>query len=350
MKEELIKHILSGARLNTKDAYILYKKFTLPELSWLANQICQQKYPQIYRTYCIDRNINYTNICISACKFCAFYCNLKDEKGYVLSTEEILKKIDEAVKLGATQIMLQGGLHPSLKISYFEELFRAIKTNFKVDLHSLSAPEIVYISKNNYLDIPTTLSKLKDAGLDSIPGGGAEILVDEVRQNLSPVKCSANEWKQVMIEASKLDMKATSTMVIGLGETINDRILHLDKIREIQDDCGVFTAFIPWTFAPKNTKINIKEIGAVEYLRTLAISRLYLDNITNIQASLPTQGKAIAQLALQYGANDMGGVMLEENVVKAAGVVNTINELEMISLIENAGYVAAKRDTYYNLI
>ncbi|MHB9036820.1 MAG: cyclic dehypoxanthinyl futalosine synthase [Armatimonadota bacterium] len=322
----------------------------LPELLWEASRACDRKHPDHIRSYAIDRNINYTNICVSGCKFCAFYKEPGDETGYVLSTEEIHEKIREAVDLGATQILMQGGLHPDLDVVWFESLFKSIKDRFTIQLHSLSAPEIAHIAQVSDLDIENTLRRLHEAGLDSLPGGGAELLVDEVRTRVSPKKCSTSQWLNVMRTAAGLGMRATATMLFGMGEALADRVSHLKAIRDLQDEAGVFTAFIPWPFQPGNSALGQPAAGAHDYLRTLAVSRLFLDNIDNIQASWVTQGAEIAQIALNSGANDVGSTMIEENVVAATGVSHRMDESELIALIHGAGYDAAQRTTLYELV
>lgn len=332
------------------DAVEMLASVPLAVLAGVADSICEDRHPGGLRTYVIDRNINYTNICVSACKFCAFYRKPGDKDGYVLTNDQILTKISEAVGLGATQILMQGGLHPDLDIHYFEVLLTEIKDAFDVQMHSFSAPEVVHISRVSGLSIKDTLTRLKRAGLDSLPGGGAEILVDVVRCRVSPAKCTAAEWLSVMRTASDIGMRATATMLFGMGETIQDRIAHLDAIRLLQDETGVFTAFIPWTFQPGNTALGGEALGAHEYLRTLAMSRVYLDNVANIQASWVTQAGEVAQLALKSGANDIGSTMIEENVVAAAGVSHRMSEADLVSLIHCAGYHAAQRSTLYDII
>jgi cyclic dehypoxanthinyl futalosine synthase len=338
-----------GQRLNRSEALTLFS-LPLPELAWAADQVCTAKHPASIRTYVIDRNINYTNVCISGCAFCAFYRPPGHPEAYVLSEVEIMDKIREAVDLGATQILMQGGLHPDLRIDHFERLFKRIKSSFNVQAHSLSAPEIVHIARISGITVRETLARLHEAGLDSLPGGGAEMLVDRVRQRVSPRKCTAAEWLDVMRAASELAMRATATMVFGLGESLEDRIAHLSAIRDLQDETGVFTAFIPWPYQPGNTALGGNAAGGHDYLRTLAVSRLFLDNVDNIQASWVTQGSSIAQLALTFGANDIGSTMIEENVVAAAGVSHRLDESELIGLIRGAGYDAAQRDTMYNTV
>lgn len=350
---KLIERTLSGERLDFAGAVKLFQSASLTELGFAAGAMCDRLHPEPVRTYVIDRNINFTNICTSGCRFCAFYKAPGQGDGYVLSNEEVLQKIREAVDLGATQVLMQGGLHPELRIDYYESLFAQIRQEFprgSLQIHSLSAPEIVHIAKVSGLDIETTLVRLKEAGLDSLPGGGAEILVDRVRNALSPGKCSVSEWLSVMETAAKIGMRATATMVFGHIETIEERVEHLMAIRDLQDRTGVFTAFIPWTFQPGNTALGGTSAGGHDYLRTLAVSRIVLDNIENIQASWVTQGDAIAQIALRFGANDIGSTMIEENVVAAAGVRFRLSEKRLVELIEGAGYRAVQRDTMYRAV
>ncbi len=342
------------SRLTPSDGLKLLETASLPELAWMADEV--QRLGKGVRTYTIDRNINYTNICVSGCKFCAFFKKPGDAGGYELSVDEILRRVAEAVELGASQIMLQGGLNPDLDISWFEDLFRAIKSHHNIWLHSLSAPEIVFLAEQSGLSYREVLERLKAVGLDSLPGGGAEILTDRVRGRVSPGKCSAGQWLQVMREAASLGMRATATMLIGLGESLEDRIAHLEAVRQLQDETlrqaqdGVFTAFIPWTFQPGNTALGGLPTGAHDYLKTLALSRLYLDNIPHIQASWVTQGRAIATLSLRCGADDIGSVMIEENVVAAAGVNYRLSEEELKAAIEDAGFVPVRRDTLYGVV
>ncbi|MDH7600530.1 MAG: cyclic dehypoxanthinyl futalosine synthase [Armatimonadota bacterium] len=347
---EILRKATNGTRISSEEALTLFAEAALPELAWAAEQICQSKHPENVRTYVIDRNINYTNVCISGCAFCAFFRPPGHPEGYVLSIDEILRKVSEAVNLGATQILMQGGLHPDLDVAYFESLFREIKKQFSVHLHSLSAPEIVHIARISGLSVRETLKRLQAAGLDSLPGGGAEILVDSVRRRLSPRKCRVDEWVQVMRIASELNMKGTATMVFGMGESFADRVAHLTAVRDLQDETGVFTAFIPWTYQPGNTTLGGDSVGGHDYLRTLAVSRIYLDNIHNIQASWVTQGAQVAELALRFGANDAGSTMIEENVVAATGVSYKMDERGLVDLIHRAGYRAAQRTTLYEIV
>ncbi|KAA3596850.1 MAG: dehypoxanthine futalosine cyclase [Candidatus Scalindua sp. AMX11] len=354
MSGEIADIVHLQKRFSSEEGVKLLKSSDLIGLGVAADRFCQELHPEPYRTYIIDRNINYTNVCVSGCKFCAFYKDSDSTDGYLISQDEIFKKIDETVQLGGRQILMQGGLHPDLKIGFYLDLLRSIKMRFPVHIHSFSPPEIVYFSELNDLPIREILTLLKDAGLDTIPGGGAEILTDRCRDQLSPNKCSAKQWLQVMREAHGLGIRSTATMMFGHIETLEERITHLESIRELQDDTGGFTAFIPWTFQPKNTPManSIGErvwhgIGGFDYLRTLAVSRLYLDNIPNIQASWVTQGPKIAQLALKFGANDLGSTMIEENVVKAAGVSYSMEKEEVASLIESMGFEPVQRDCYY---
>ena len=337
-------------RISTAEAIELFEKGDLLDLGLAADAVCRRLHPEPYRTYVVDRNINYTNVCISKCKFCAFYRDADSPDAYLLSDDEIHRKIAEAVELGATQILMQGGLHPDLQIGYYEDLVRGIKARFDVHLHSFSPPEIVHIARISGLTVGETISRLKDAGLDSIPGGGAEILTDASRNALSPNKCSTGEWLQVMEIAHGLGMRSTATMMFGHRETLAERVEHLARIRELQDRTGGFTAFIPWTFQPENTVLGGHAVGGYDYLRTLAISRLFLDNVPNIQASWVTQGEKVGQIALHFGANDLGSTMIEENVVAAAGVRFRMSEEELRRAIAEAGFEPRKRDTYYRLL
>lgn len=353
----VIESICIGKRLSFEDGVNLIGSHDLISLGTAADRMCQELHPEQYRTYVVDRNINYTNVCTSACTFCAFYRDNNHSDGYVLSKNEIFKKIEETISLGGTQILMQGGLHPDLKIDFYVDLLRSIKEKFEIHIHSFSPPEIMHLSELNGLPSKEVLALLKNAGLDTIPGGGAEILTDRCRGILSPHKCSANEWLQVMREAHMSGIKSTATMMFGHVETMEERIVHLEKIRKLQDETGGFTAFIPWTFQPKNTALSLStgestrfKIGGFDYLRTVAVSRLFLDNIPNIQASWVTQGSKIAQLALKFGANDLGSTMIEENVVKAAGVDFRLSKEEMISIIEDLGFEAMQRDCYYNIL
>lgn len=349
-------------RLKLKEKTMVRKRITKEEgikllheadfmtLGESANKIREEFHPEKIVTFVVDRNINYTNICISRCRFCAFYGDEDDPDAYILSKDEIFKKIDETITLGGTQILMQGVLHPTLPIEFFEDLFSSIKQRYNIQIHSLSPPEIYHIAKISALNIPQTLRRLKSAGLDSIPGGGAEILVDRVRGEISPKKIGWEQWTEVMIETHKLGMPTTATMMFGSVETGEEIIEHLIRIRELQDKTGGFTAFIPWTYQPNRTELGGRSATGVEYLKVLAISRIILDNIRNIQASWVTQGAKMAQIALKFGANDFGSTMLEENVVAATGVSYRMTKEEIIDVIRDAGYTPAQRDTVYNIL
>ena len=315
-----------------------------------ADALRRKLHPEGVVTYIIDRNINYTNFCTEYCTFCAFYRPLGHAEGYVLPKEVIFQKIQETIDLGGTGVLMQGGLHPDLKIEWYEDLMRSIKQRFKIHLHCFSSPEIVNIAEVSGLSLRATIERLRDAGLDSIPGGGAEILDDDVRRRISRLKCSTQEWADVHLEAHRLGMRTTATMMFGCGETIEQRVNHLDLVRRIQEETGGFTAFIPWTFQRENTPLgrSVKdEATAVEYLKTLAISRLYLGNIEHVQSSWVTQGLKTCQVGLRFGGNDVGSIMIEENVVSAAGAHYRASEEELRRIIRDAGFVPRQRDTLY---
>ncbi len=346
----VIQNAFEGKRLTKEEAVSLFKCASLQELGVLADEARRRLHPDNIVTYVIDRNINYTNICESGCKFCAYYKTISDGDGFIITKDELFKKIEETLALGGTQILLQGGLHPDLNIEYYEDLFKSIKGRFNVHCHALSPPEIIHIAKKSGLTIEETLKRLKDAGLDSIPGGGAEILVDRVRKRLSPKKATAQQWLMVMETAHSLGIKTTATMMFGHIETIEERIEHLYRLRCLQDRTGGFTAFIPWPFQPGNSELNVSKATAYDYLKTLAISRIFLDNFKNIQASWVTQGPKVAQIALYFGANDFGSAMIEENVVKAAGVSYKLSVKEMRRLIKEAGFYPMQRRMDYSLL
>ncbi len=348
--ETLYSKIKNGERINSEEALNLLTHGELLDLADAANQMRKKLHPEPMVTYVVDRNINYTNICSSGCLFCAFYRDSGNPKGYVISEESLKQKIEETLSLGGTQILLQGGLHPGLDFDYYLGLLSYIKSNFPIHIHGFSPPEILFMAEQSGLSVTDTLKKLIEAGLGSIPGGGAEILVDEVRMQLSPKKYRSEQWLDVMRKAHQLNLRTTATMMFGHIETKEQIIQHLMKIRDLQDETGGFTAFIPWTFQPDHTRLNVKKATAVEYLRVLSVSRLFLDNIDNIQASWVTQGDKIAQASLFFGANDLGSTMIEENVVAAAGVSFRLPKEEMIRLIENAGYQPRQRDCFYNLV
>ena len=340
-------------KLNRETALKLYRDATLLELGKLANSIKEEKHPENIITFVVDRNINYTNICSCQCKFCAFYREKGSIDAYTLNNQDIFKKIEETLLYNGTQILIQGGLNPELDINYFVKLFSEIKSKYNINIHGLSAPEICHIASQSKLTIEETLKILKEAGLDSIPGGGAEILVNRVRNEISPNKISWQKWAQVMQAAHKLGIRSTATMMFGTVENDEEIIEHIFRIREIQEKYSGFTAFICWTFQPRNTTlantIHFKATS-VEFLKVLAISRIILDNIDNIQTSWVTQGAKIAQTSLFFGANDFGSTMLEENVVSAAGVKFELGIDDIVFLIKDAGFIPARRDTFYNIL
>ncbi len=346
----IISKINAGQRISKQDALILYTDADFLTLGMLANQKRFEYHPEKIVTYVVDRNINYTNICVSGCRFCAFYEPPNQDKGYIISKKDLADKIKETIELGGTQILLQGGMHPDLEIDYYVDLLQFIKENFDIHIHGFSPPEIDFIANKSKLTLEKTIQTLRKAGLASIPGGGAEILCDEVRQKVSPNKCLSNEWLEVMRQAHLQGMRSSATMMFGHLEEDIHIVEHMDKIRKLQDETKGFTAFIPWTFQPDNTKIDVQKKTSVEYLRVLAISRLFLDNIDNIQASWVTQGDKIAQTALFFGANDMGSTMIEENVVASAGVDFMLPREELTRLITTAGFEPRQRDCYYHLL
>ncbi|MGE5109409.1 MAG: cyclic dehypoxanthinyl futalosine synthase [Acidobacteriaceae bacterium] len=340
--------------LTKAQALEMFRSDDLIGIGMEADAVRRKLHPEGVVTYIIDRNINYTNLCTEYCTFCAFYAPIKGpgrSKGYVLDFEKIYEKIAETVEMGGTGILMQGGLNPDLKIEWFEDLFRGIKQRFPmVHLHCLSASEILGICEFSSISLEECISRLKDAGLDSIPGGGAEILDDEVRARIARLKCMTADWLAVHRTAHKLGMRTTATMMFGVGETFEHRINHFQHIYDLQEETGGFTAFIPWTFQPKNTALGGRgwdEATSVEYLKTLAISRIFLSNFLNVQSSWVTQGLKVCQMGLRFGGNDVGSVMLEENVVKAAGTSNCTTEEELRRIIRDAGFVPKQRDTLY---
>ncbi len=322
-----------------------------------ADAMRRKLHPEGVVTYIIDRNINYTNFCTEYCTFCAFYRPLKGKlasEGYILDFETIYAKIAETLEMGGTGVLMQGGLHPDLKIDWFETLLRGIRERFpSIWLHCLSASEILAIAEYSNLSLRDTIMRLRDAGLQSIPGGGAEILDDEVRHKIARLKCRTEDWLAVHRTAHSLGVRTTATMMFGVGETIEHRVNHFEQVRRLQEETGGFTAFIPWSFQPNNTALGGRgwdEATAVEYLKVLAISRLYLSNIENVQSSWVTQGLKVLQMGLRFGGNDVGSVMLEENVVKAAGTSNCTTEEELRRIIRDAGFRPAQRDTLYTTL
>jgi len=348
--DRIQQKVLQNERLTEQEALTLYRQGNLYDLGFLADTVRRQKHPEPVVTYVIDRNINYTDICISACKFCAFYKAPEDTAGSVISFEELQQKIDETQALRGTQILLQGGLHPDKQLEFYEEMLRFIKAS-NIHIHGFSPPEICHFAKISGLSVASVIERLKKAGLDSIPGGGAEILSDRVRQLAAPRKCSADEWIEVMRQAHLQGMKTTATMMFGHIETLEERLEHLLRVRDLQDETAGFTAFIPWPFQPDNTAFaEIPKATAHTYLKMLAWSRILLDNVPNIQASWVTQGPKIAQVSLFFGANDFGSTMIEENVVAAAGVKFRLSEAEIRKLVEGAGFIPHQRTMDYSLV
>ena len=340
--------------LTREEALDLFGSDDLIGIGMAADAVRKKLHPEGVVTYVIDRNINYTNLCTEYCTFCAFYAPVKGPgraKGYVLDYEVIYDKIRETVELGGTGVLMQGGLNPDLPLEWYEKLMRGIKQRFpRVHLHCFSASEILFFAEISGLSLRDTIARLRAAGLDSIPGGGAEILDDEVRYKVARLKCLTEDWLRVHRTAHQLGMRTTATMMFGCGEKLEHRVNHFQHVYNLQEETGGFTAFIPWTFQPQNTALGGRgwdEATSVEYLKTLAISRLFLSNISNVQASWVTQGLKVLQLGLRFGGNDVGSVMLEENVVKAAGVSNCTTEEELRHIIRDAGFRPAQRDTLY---
>ena len=343
-------------RITNEEALNLIQNATLLDLGQMASQRKLELHPKKITTFVVDRNINYTNICWVDCKFCAFYRHAKDDDAYVLSYEEIDKKIDELLEIGGTQILFQGGVHPKLKIDFYEDLVEHIAKKYPtINIHGFSSIEIDYIAKVSRITYKEVLQRLKDKGLASIPGAGAEILNDDVRDIIAPKKLDTKDWLEVHRQAHLLDIKSTATMMFGTIETDEQIIRHWDKIRQLQDETGGFRAYIMWSFQSAHTELlkqipDMKPVSSNRYLRLLAVARLYLDNFTNIQSSWVTQGSYIGQMALKFGANDLGSTMMEENVVSAAGASNSMNQNEMCDLIRDIGEHPAKRNTAYEIL
>jgi len=348
----LLEKAVNGNRLTPDEGLALLQSNSLAALGAAADAVTRRLHPEPVRTYNIDRNINYTNICTAVCNFCAFYRKPKHEEGYVLPRAELMAKIEEAVTLGADQILLQGGLHPDYRIEWYEELLQDIKRQFPaVNVHGFSPPEIFHFTKINKLPLETILSRLRAAGMGSLPGGGAEILVDRVRKEITRGKVLTDDWLNVMRVWHQLGGRSSATMMFGHVETLAERIEHLERLRQLQDETGGFTAYICWTFQPDHTEMSeIPPTGSFEYLKMLAVSRLYLDNIPNMQSSWVTQGLKIGQLALQFGANDMGSLMIEENVVAEAGTVYYLTLDEIRDSISDLGYTPRQRNVFYQLL
>jgi cyclic dehypoxanthinyl futalosine synthase len=342
------RNVLEGGRITEEEALDLLEHGELTRLGALADLVRRRLHPDRVVTYVIDRNVNYTNVCNAFCTFCAFYRAPHHEEGYVLSVEELTAKVAETYRLGGNQILLQGGHNPALKIEWYEDTFRRLKEAFPdLWLHALSAPEIVHIRKVSRLTLEETLRRLRAAGLDSIPGGGAEILVDDVRRRLMKNKASGAEWIEVHEMAHRAGIRSTATMMFGHIESRADRIAHLRMLRDLQDRTGGFTAFIGWTFQPGNTELGGTEVTTAEYLRTMAVARVFLDNFVNVQASWVTQGPKVGAATLAFGVNDMGSTMIEENVVSAAGTTFKMDEPEIVRVIQDAGFVPMRRNMQY---
>ncbi|HYV20722.1 MAG TPA: cyclic dehypoxanthinyl futalosine synthase [Verrucomicrobiae bacterium] len=354
--EAILERTIAGERLSPAGALLLFQEGTLTDLALAADAVRKRLHPEPVVTYIVDRNVNYTNVCTARCSFCAFYREPGDPEGYLHDKETLFAKIEETLALGGTGILMQGGHHPDLPIAWYEDLLRSFRARFpSLHIHAFSPSEIQHIARVSKLSIAATLERLKDAGLHSIPGGGGEILVDEVRRAISPLKTMSDDWLGVMETAHRLGLPTTATMMFGHVESYADRVAHFAKIRELQDRSRAlgalgFTAFISWTYKAEHTALGGREATSAEYLRTQALSRLFFDNIPNIQSSWVTQGKEIGQVALRFGANDMGSIMIEENVVKAAGAHGCTTRAEMERLIREAGFVPRQRDTLYRFV
>ena len=348
--DDVAKKVEAGERLTREEGIALLRDGDFLELGRLADVVRWRKHPEPVVTYIIDRNINYTNVCTAQCAFCAFYRDMPSKEGYVLTKQELAQKIEETIALGGRQILLQGGLHPDLGIEFYEKLFRWMKAEYPIWIHGLSPAEVKHIAKVSSLSTEQTLRRLIGAGLDSIPGGGAEILSDRVRNRIGIAKGTTSDWLEVMEVAHRLGLRTTATMMFGHVETLEERVDHLLHLRDLQDRTGGFTAFIGWTFQPENTAMAGDELTSFQYLRTLAVSRLVLDNFPNVQASWVTQGPKIGQVSLRFGANDFGSLMIEENVVSAAGAHFRLSEAQIARAIQDAGYVPKRRTMHYEIV
>ena len=348
----IAEKVRRGGRVTGEEALELYRGAPTSLVGRLADGVRARKHPESIVTYIIDRNVNYTNVCVAKCSFCAFYRDVGSPEGYVLGFDELFRKIDETVAVGGVQLLLQGGHNPDLPLRWYEDLFRAVKQRYPTfKLHALSPPEVIHLSRLTQLPVAAIIDRLVAAGLDSIPGGGAEILVDRVRTLLHCYgKASADEWLDVMRLAHRAGLRTTATMMYGTVETDEERIEHLLRLRALQDETGGFTAFIAWSYQPDNTVLAGDEATGVDYMRTLATARIVLDNFDNLQASWVTQGGKVGQLSLAFGANDMGSVMIEENVVRAAGASYCMDEVEIVRNIENAGFAAKRRNMHYEIL
>jgi cyclic dehypoxanthinyl futalosine synthase len=346
----ILEKAMRGKRLSLEEGVALLASSELIPLGQAADTIRKIKHPENRVTFVIDRNINYTNVCTTRCRFCAFFREEEAEDAYILSNEEIFRKIEETLAVGGTQILMQGGLHPKLVLDYYLDLLREIKKRYNIHIHSFSPPEIWHMVKGSGLSLREVIAQLMAAGLDSIPGGGAEILDNRVRYYISPNKITWEEWMEVMTTAHELGLRTTATMMFGSVETLEERVMHMLRVREAQDRTGGFTAFIPWSFQPLHTDLGGTTSTGVEYLKTVAVSRMMLDNVPNIQASWVTQGARIGQISLVFGANDFGSTMLEENVVRAAGVNHRVALDEIVQCIKAAGRIPVQRNTLYQAL
>jgi cyclic dehypoxanthinyl futalosine synthase len=349
--DRILSKAVNGERITFGEGVELFDCKDIHKLGRAAHAVTMRLHPEPYRTYNIDRNVNYTNVCAAVCDFCAFYRKSGDSDAYVISREELYDKIEETIALGGDQILMQGGMHPQLKLEWYEELLHDLRSRYpSINLHAFSPPEIHHFSKINKLPLVEVLTRLKAAGMGSLPGGGGEILVDRVRKILTKGKALTDDWLEASRVWHQIGGRSSATMMFGHIETLTERIEHLDRLRQLQDETGGFTAFICWTMQPGHKMADAPESGAFEYLRTQAIARLYLDNIRNIQSSWVTQGAKIGQIALFYGANDMGSLMIEENVVASAGTVHYLTLEQIKSCIREAGWVPRQRNVYYELI
>jgi cyclic dehypoxanthinyl futalosine synthase len=350
--DAILRGAVDGDRLSLDDGVALMRQADLLSLGRAADAVCKRLHPEPYRTYNIDRNVNYSNVCAAVCDFCAFYRKVGHSEAYVLDRDVLLEKVRETVALGGDQILLQGGLHPELPLEWYEELLRDIKAHYpQVNVHGFSPPEIHFFHKKFRMPLKDVLSRLRDAGLGSLPGGGGEILVDRVRKEITRGKALTDEWLNVHRACHELGGRSTATMMFGHIETPEERVEHMERVRQLQDETGGLTAFISWTFQPEHTDMaDVPPVGAFEYLRVQAISRLYLDNVPNIQSSWVTQGPKIGQLGLHFGANDMGSLMIEENVVSSAGTVYHQSVAQIRRAISESGYIPRQRNVFYEYI
>ncbi|MGG0821834.1 cyclic dehypoxanthinyl futalosine synthase [Paenibacillus turicensis] len=357
--DHILDKALQGQRLDVEDTIALFESNEIEKIGRVANIIMERMHPEPITTFVIGRNVNYTNICDVYCRFCAFYRRPGSDEGYVLPDEVIFQKIQETIDVGGTEILMQGGTNPNLPFSYYTNLLKAIKERFpEITMHSFSPAEIVKMKEvSDGLSLEEVIRQIHEAGLDSLPGGGAEILDDRTRRKISRLKGSWRDWMDVMQTAHRIGMNTTATMVIGLGESMEERALHLMRVRDAQDECiqngydsEGFLAFIPWTFQPDNTNLKLERQTPEEYLKTVAISRIVLDNIKNIQSSWVTMGPEIGKLSLRYGCNDFGSTMIEENVVSSAGATYKVNIESILSIIREAGKVPAQRNTKYDIL